>query len=122
MKFRFLHIDKLIAILLLTGISILGYNEVVNYHIHITADGKMLGHSHPHSDSKSGDSSANHHHSNVQFVNFDKMGHQFTTSQSVTEINPFVELIDSENRSFYILIPTLNNYLLLNQFRAPPIC
>ena len=102
------------------GFTLLGYNHVANYHKHITPDGKIISHSHPNNDSK-GNSRNNHNHTNIQFVNFDNLSHQFTVTVSFLEVDNYQSGLYSENTLFSDDRHSTNEYLLFNQFRAPPL-
>lgn len=118
---RYLHIDKVISLILLCGFTFLSYNEVANFHTHITIDGRIVSHSHPYNNSKNDNGKANHNHSNVQFVQFDKLGHQFLGSiyfdlaEEIFAIRKTDDVSPDESKCHK------NQHLLLNQFRAPPI-
>ncbi|MBX3044012.1 MAG: hypothetical protein KIT33_08135 [Candidatus Kapabacteria bacterium] len=108
------------SLILIFGFTLLCYNEVANYHVHVTDDGKIVSHSHPHKNSDNKSSDANHNHSNIQFVNFDKLGHQFLSATNMLVVtnlfvNNILEIFKTDEFGH-----CNTEYLLLNHFRAPP--
>jgi len=116
-----IYIERLISLILITGIFTLLYNDVINLHTHLTLDGRMISHSHPFNDEDAPGSQAKHNHTTAQFVNFDKLNHQVTVQQKkmlclITVLTIFTSFLctnenDQSNSERY----------RINRLRAPPL-